>query len=137
MIRHRVSRPWAAAVAGLALAGTGVPAAGPKTAEKAARPPVIVAPLAADVVAEAVRAEQDAVLRRLDVCDRLRKLGETTGDTTLVLQADELEKQATALYAARVARLGVKGGPKATDDEPTVGGPAVVPAAPVATGGTK
>jgi hypothetical protein len=137
MIRHRVWRPLAAVAAGLALAGTGVLAAGPKKAEKAVRPPVVVAPLTADVVAEAVRAEQDAVLRRLDVCDRLRKLGETSGDTSLVLQADELEKQTTALYAARVARLGVKSGPKATDDEPTVSGPARVPAAPVATGDVK
>lgn len=137
MIRHRVMRPMAAFAVGLALTGTGVLAAGPKKAEKTARPPVVVTPLSPDVVAEAVRAEQDAVLRRLDICDRLRKVGETTGDATLVIQADELEKQATALYASRVARLGVKGGPKTTDDEPTVTGPAHVPAAPVATGGTK
>lgn len=115
--------------------GSTLLAANPKKPEaKSVKPPVVVAPLTADVVADSVRAEQDAVLRRLDVCDRLRKLGETTGNTSLIQQAEDLEKQVTAVYSARVARLGVKGGPKAEDESTN---PIAVPAPPAQVGGAK
>lgn len=74
-----------------------------------ARPPMPTAPLAPEAVADALRAEQDAYLRRLEVCTRLRQIGVETNDDSLLAQADTLERQATALYHGRVARLGVKG----------------------------
>jgi hypothetical protein len=135
-MRRRSIRRLAATLT-LGVAGTAAIAANPKPPEtKSARPPVVVAPLSADVIADAVRSEQDAVLRRLDICDKLRKLGESTGNPALIQQAEDLEKQATTLYSARVARLGVKGGPKASEDDVAIHAPAVVPPAPVAaTGG--
>jgi hypothetical protein len=112
---HRI-RAWGV---GLALAaGAGVPAAGadgkpagaPRDTKAApqVRPPVIVEPLPPDVLAEAVRAEQDAYIRRLDVCTRLREIAAEKGDDKLAMQAADLERRATAVYEARVAKLGVK-----------------------------
>lgn len=72
------------------------------------RPPAIVAPLEPDVQAEALRAEQDAWQRRMDVCLKLREIALKTKDDALSIRADELERHATALYQARVQRLGVK-----------------------------
>ncbi len=77
-------------------------------ADLPARPPVLVGPLDPMAQAEALRAEQDAYLRRLDVCLKLREIATKKGDERLLMQADELEKQATSLYHQRVARLGVK-----------------------------
>ena len=135
MTRRTIRRLLSAFAVGLA--GTTAFAVSPKKPEaKSTRPPVVVAPLSADVVADAVRAEQDAVLRRYSICDRLRKLGEETNNPSLIQQATDLESQAKAIYDARVARLGVKGAPK-VDDEATVAGLAVVPPAPVAAGGSK
>lgn len=134
MTRRSIRR--LAAILAIGAAGTAAIAANPKPPEtKSARPPVVVAPLTAEVIADSVRSEQDAVLRRLDICDKLRKLGESTGNPALIQQAEDLEKQATTLYSARVARLGVKGGPKAADDDVVINAPAVVPAAPVAARG--
>jgi hypothetical protein len=67
----------------------------------------ITAPLPADVLAEALRAERDAYLRRMSVCTELRRIAVERGDDALVRQTDELERQAGALYNARVAALGV------------------------------
>jgi hypothetical protein len=125
-----VRRRRAGWVAVAALCGGVAFAAAPKSGDPKAKAPVVVAPLGADVVAEAVRNEQDAVLRRLDICDRLRRLGEETNNPALVQQADELQKQVSEVYGSRVARLGVKG-PKAESSSPTVDGASVVPAAPV------
>jgi hypothetical protein len=60
-----------------------------------------------DVLAAAVQAEQEAWTRRMDVCLKIRQVGIETNDDALVRQADELERQATALYNARTAALGV------------------------------
>jgi hypothetical protein len=87
-------------------------------AEPPAPPPVVFAPLAADVLAEAVRAEQDAYVRRLDVCTKLRKAAAEKADDKLAALADDLERQATALYQARVGKLGVK--PAGPGAKPTV-----------------
>lgn len=98
------------------------------------RPQVVLAPLTASVVAEAVRSEQDAFFRRLEICDRLRNIGEETNNSNLVQQADELQKQVTAIYSARVSRLGVKT-PKTLDTElaqTSVDGKPVSPPAPTA-----
>ena len=72
-----------------------------------ARPPTVTAPLPADVLAEAVRAEQDAYIRRLDVCTKLKQVAAEKGDESLSRRADELEKLAGTLYTERVAKLGV------------------------------
>jgi len=71
------------------------------------RPPTITAPLSPAVLAEALRAEQDAYLRRVSVCTELRRVAAERGDEALVRQADDVERQAAALYNARVAALGV------------------------------
>lgn len=71
------------------------------------RPPTITAPLAPEVVADALRAEQDAYLRRVSVCTELRRVAAEKGDDALARQADELERQASALYNLRVNGLGV------------------------------
>lgn len=70
--------------------------------------PAAYAPLDPGVQADAVRAEQDAWQRRVDVCTALQKVAAARGDDALAARATELEAQATALYKARVARLGVK-----------------------------
>jgi hypothetical protein len=104
-------RYWAWGVAVAVTAAAGAAASGaPKDKSPApqVRPPVIVEPLPPDVLAEAVRAEQDAYIRRLDVCTRLREIAAEKADDKLTQQAAELEKQAFALYEARVAKLGVK-----------------------------
>ncbi|MBA4190857.1 MAG: hypothetical protein C0467_22955 [Planctomycetaceae bacterium] len=71
------------------------------------RPTTITAPLAPEVLADALRAEQDAYLRRVSVCTELRRVAIEKGDDALARQADELERQASALYNVRVAGLGV------------------------------
>jgi hypothetical protein len=78
----------------------------PKPAGPSALPPV-QAPLTPEVKADALRAEQDAYLRRVSVCTELRRVAMERGDDALARQADELERQAGALYNARVAGLGV------------------------------
>ncbi|HEY2786026.1 MAG TPA: hypothetical protein VGJ05_13745 [Fimbriiglobus sp.] len=80
-------------------------------------PPVIVAPLPPAELADAVRAEQMAYLRRLEVCTRLRDVATNTKNEKLIDVAEELEKQAFAMYQARVARLGVKTGPRNAEAE--------------------
>jgi hypothetical protein len=81
---------------------------------------VITAPLAPETLAEALRAEQDAYLRRLDVCTKLRQVAIETNDEQLLAKADGLEQQATTLYHQRTARLGVRGGPKGSINTSTV-----------------
>ncbi len=71
------------------------------------RPLTISAPISADVLADALRNEQDAYLRRVSVCTELRRVAMERADDALARQADELERQAAALYNARVASLGV------------------------------
>ncbi len=97
-----------AAVLALAAAAGGLAAADKKQPPAPARPPVVVEPLPPDVMAEAVRAEQDAYLRRLDVCTKLKQIAAEKGDDALAARAGELERQATALYEYRVAKLGLK-----------------------------
>jgi hypothetical protein len=105
-----------------------ISAAPPKTEPKP-RPQIVIAPLSPDTIAEAVRAEQDAVLRRLDICDRLRKIGEDTNNSALIQQAEEMQKQVSAIYSARVSRLGVKT-PKPEQSTATVEGSPISPKAP-------
>jgi hypothetical protein len=71
-------------------------------------PRVPVGPLDPVAQAEAVKAEQDAWQRRMDVCLKLRQVAAARNDDALAAKADDLERQATTLYSQRVARLGVK-----------------------------
>ena len=86
----------------------------PKPGPVAARPPA-VAPLPPEVVATALRAEQEAWDRRMAVCIRLREAALAANDEVLMRRVDDLERQAAALYAARAAALGV---PKAKAPAP-------------------
>jgi hypothetical protein len=79
-------------------------------ADVAGRPPVVLGPLEPGALAEALRAEQDAWQRRMEVCLKLRQIAVKLDDESLAQQADELERQATSLYHQRTARLGVKAG---------------------------
>jgi hypothetical protein len=88
------------------------------------RPLTVSTPLSADQLAEALRAEQDAYLRRVSVCTELRRIAIERGDDVTVRQADELERQFGALYSARVAALGVSRA-KAPLPEPTPTGEAI------------
>jgi hypothetical protein len=82
---------------------------GPKKPKPGPRIPsaAVTTPLAPEVLADALRAEQDAYLRRVSVCTELRRVATERADDQLLRQADELERQAAALYNARVAGLGV------------------------------
>jgi hypothetical protein len=71
------------------------------------RPMTITAPLPPEVLKEALRAEQEAYLRRVSVCTEFRRIAVERGDESLFRQADDLERQAGAIYNARVAALGV------------------------------
>lgn len=88
------------------LFGPSKPRPGP-TVRTPGRPLTISAPLPAEQLAEALRAEQDAYLRRVSVCTELRRVALERGDDAMVRQADELERQFGSLYSARVAALGV------------------------------
>ncbi|MCE9564742.1 MAG: hypothetical protein K8U57_22135 [Planctomycetes bacterium] len=81
--------------------------AGPSAASDPQRPVTITAPLPQEVLIDALRAERDAWQRRVSVCEELRRIAFDKGDDALSRQADELERQATALYNLRVAGLGV------------------------------
>lgn len=72
-----------------------------------ARPAVVTAPLPTEVMADALRAEQEAYLRRLSVCSELRRVAAETNNDGLARQADDIERQAGSLYNQRVAALGV------------------------------
>ena len=104
-------------------------------ADVPARPPVIIGPLDPAVLAAALRAEQDAWQRRMDVCLKLKQIALDRNDEPLARQADELERQATALYHQRTARLGVKAGVRGPADvlDRTIGAapPTVAPPEPV------
>jgi len=80
---------------------------GASAAKAPFRPPTITEPLKPEVLADALRAEQEAYLRRVSVCTELRRVALERNDDSLARQADELERQAAALYNARVAGLGV------------------------------
>ncbi len=77
----------------------------------AATPPRPTVALTLDpaVLTDALRAEQEAWDRRMEVCRRLREVASPGDSEAITKQANDLEKQATALYHQRVARLGVKG----------------------------
>ena len=97
--------------------------------DTAARPGVVYGPMDPAALAEALKAEQAAYQRRLDVCLKLRQIAVRTNDDKLTEQADDLERQATTLYHARTAKLGVKAALR-TAPEPEVKPAAAVTVAP-------
>lgn len=81
---------------------------GPKPPKSStAAPTTIIAPLTSEALSKAVQAESDALLRRVSVCDILRRIADEQGNTALYRKADELEREATTIYNARVTALGV------------------------------
>jgi hypothetical protein len=113
-----------------------------KKADTPLRPPVIIAPLTADVLSEAVKDEQAACTRRLDACAKLREIAAAKNDEKSLAQIDELEKQAIEICQARVARMGVRGTAARSSvvraaAEPPFDPAAVAPPAPVETPGGK
>lgn len=70
-------------------------------------------PLSPEAVAVAFKAENDAYLRRLDVCVKLRQAALDRNDDSLWRQVDELERQAKAIYEQRVGALGIPKSAKA------------------------
>lgn len=114
------------------------PAEKPKAATPM-RPPVIIAPLSAEVLAEAVKDEQNACTRRLDACAKLREIAAAKNDEAMLARIDEIEKQAVEICQARVARMGIRGTAartvRATSESKTPFDPATVaPPAPAAGG---
>jgi hypothetical protein len=88
--------------------------------------PVEDKPSAANT-AEAAAAEQqrqmNAVLRRMEVCDRLRMVALQSGNEGLMRQADELEGRAREIYQRQTARLPIsaplpESSGKTTDKKP-------------------
>ena len=58
---------------------------------------------------ESMAAEQqrhmNALMRRMEVCDRLRMIANQTGNEALMTQANELEERANAIYRLQTSRL--------------------------------
>lgn len=96
--------------------GPSKPKVGPVA--RGSTPPTIVAPLSSDVLASALRAEQEAWERRMSVCLKLRQVALDSNDETLMRQVDELERQATSLYNARAGSLGLPKAKSTPNDSP-------------------
>jgi hypothetical protein len=87
------------------------PAAGPVARNGAvAAPPgqqPLSQPLSPEAIAAALKAEQVAYLRRLEVCGKLQQIALDRNDEALLRQVEELERQADAVYKQRTAALGL------------------------------
>jgi hypothetical protein len=57
--------------------------------------------------AKELKRHENALLRRMQVCDRLRQIAQDTNDADLERQADELEDLARAAYQRHTERLGI------------------------------
>jgi hypothetical protein len=81
----------------------------PKTKTKADKAaPVEAKPAPPNTVDSAIAEQQrqmNAVLRRMEVCDRLRMAALQTGNEQLMRQADELEARAREIYNRQTAHL--------------------------------
>ena len=78
-----------------------------------------VGPLDAVALLEAVKAEQAACDRRLEVCRKIREIALANNDEPLGREAEELEQKTVALFKQRVARFGGKTGRAPTKPEAT------------------
>lgn len=63
------------------------------------------APPPRSAMAELREREEAKLLRRLEVCDRLRKIARETGDTELEQEAQELDTRAWEIYKEKTANL--------------------------------
>lgn len=81
-----------------------------------AKVPVIYGPMEPDALAQALKLEQEAYQRRLDVCLKLRQVAVKNNDDGLLNKADELEREATAVYHLRTSKLGLKSSLRGTLD---------------------
>jgi hypothetical protein len=72
-------------------------------------PPRPVVPTAEAGYVEPAAAEQqrrmNALIRRMEVCDRLRMIADQTGNDALMIQANELEERANAIDRQQVSGL--------------------------------
>lgn len=129
-------KPWYSRVFGGSSAAAESPPAAKTFAELPARS-IAYAPLDPDTLTQALKAEQEAWGRRVEVCTKLREIAAQQNDDELYRQATDLELQATALYDARVSRLGVKSPKRSAASEPArplVAGPGdLAPPAPAPT----
>ncbi len=73
-----------------------------------ASPKPIVVGFSAETMVQALKAEREAYMRRLDICTQLRKVALDTQDDRLSVRALELEQIAEETYRERIARMGVK-----------------------------
>jgi hypothetical protein len=77
----------------------------PNTGEGQPQP---VASVASGSVESAIAEQQrrmNALIRRMEVCDRLRMIANQTGNEALMMQANELEERANAIYRQQTASL--------------------------------
>ena len=80
-----------------------------------------VGPLDPVVLLEAVKAEQAACDRRLEVCRKIREIALANNDDALSREAEAMEQKVVALFKSRVARFGGKSGwksPEAANTQP-------------------
>jgi hypothetical protein len=68
-------------------------------------------PSKAERTAEEQAQQRNALLRRLQVCNRLRQVAQEKGDAELESRADALEAQAWDVYQRQAARLGLAASP--------------------------
>jgi hypothetical protein len=71
--------------------------------------------------------QMNALLRRMQVCDRLRLIAEQTGNDELMRQADELEARAEEIYRQQTAQLPLPSQPLESDATPPTPKPGVKP----------
>lgn len=79
----------------------------PADAKTSLRPTTGAPVLPPGVLAGALSEERDAWNRRMAVCLKVRETAEARGDERLLRQVEDMERQATELYHARAAALGV------------------------------
>ncbi len=77
-----------------------------KSAPEAAPRPVLTAEGGSvEMAAAEQQRRMNALIRRMEVCDRLRMIADQTGNEALMLQANELEERANAIYRQQMAGL--------------------------------
>jgi hypothetical protein len=82
-----------------------LPAEKPKPKAEEKKPPP--GPSPSDLMAKELSRHKNALLRRMQVCDRLRQVAQDTNDADLECKADELEEQARLAYQRHADRLGI------------------------------
>jgi len=75
-------------------------------------------PRAADRGVMEQKRQMNAVLRRMEVCDRLRMVALQSGNEELMRQADELEARAREVYRQQTAHLPTQAQPLEADQKP-------------------